>query len=131
MAVTEKPTKFEKPILEKSGLREKRIMANPPMPMDHLSQLRLGRERQTAVTAVSNRKQGGIFGCRHFSHTASVRINLLDHEGAMTNEELLKALRELWEKHDGKIIEIKEGEPTFDAKDFIESLSYSNSKIQD
>jgi hypothetical protein len=41
----------------------------------------------------------------------------------MANEKLIKALRESWEKYDGKTIEIKEGEPTFDAKDFIESLS--------
>jgi hypothetical protein len=40
----------------------------------------------------------------------------------MTNEELSKALRESWEKQGGKTVEIKEGEPTFDAKDFIESL---------
>lgn len=40
----------------------------------------------------------------------------------MTNDKLLKALRESWEKHDGNIIETRDGEPTFDAKDFIESL---------
>jgi hypothetical protein len=46
----------------------------------------------------------------------------------MTNEELNRALRESWEKHDGRIIEIKEEDPTFDAKDFIESLSYSTTR---
>ena len=49
-------------------------------------------------------------------------------ENKMANEELNRALRESWEKHDGKTIEIKEGEPTFDAKDFIESLSYSKTQ---
>jgi hypothetical protein len=43
----------------------------------------------------------------------------------MTHEELNMALREAWEKHDGKTIEIKEGEPTFDASNFIESLSHT------
>jgi hypothetical protein len=45
-----------------------------------------------------------------------------------TNEELSKALRESWEKAGGKTIEINEGEPTFDVKDFIGSLSYSKTQ---
>ena len=49
-------------------------------------------------------------------------------ENKMTNEELKKALRESWEKHDGETIEIKGGKTTFDAKHFIESLSYSKTQ---
>jgi hypothetical protein len=73
--------------------------------------------------------------CQHVFKEAVDRLvqksqDLIEANG-MTNEQLIKALRMSWERHDGKTIKISEGEPTFDAKDFIESLSYSNSKIQD
>jgi hypothetical protein len=45
-------------------------------------------------------------------------------EKEMTSKQI-EALRKKWEQNGGKIIEIKEGEPTFNATEFIESLSYS------
>jgi hypothetical protein len=43
----------------------------------------------------------------------------------MTNEDILAAIKKQWEKDGSKTIEIREGEPVFNAKEFIESLSYS------
>jgi hypothetical protein len=42
----------------------------------------------------------------------------------MTNEQI-EALRKKWEQHGGKIVDISDVEEGFDLREFVESLTYS------